>query len=88
MTGIEWADPPPGAPIKYRAEAEAARANPGHWLVLPAGSSYVALVHITSGHLRAFRPAGEFEAVSRMVDGQRRIYIRYIGPTETTGGDA
>lgn len=95
MTEIEWADPPPinstsvGAPIKYRVEADAARANPGRWLVLPASSSnYIAPVCVGNGHLRAFRPAGEFEAVSRMVDGVRRTYVHYIGPTGTPDGDA
>lgn len=86
---IEWVDPVPGKGrkpdrFKYTAEADAARANPGRWLLMPAGS-LVPTTYIEAGNLGAFRPAGSFHATTRMVDGVRRTFVRYIGPTETAG---
>lgn len=34
---------------------------------------------IRNAKLTAYAPAGSFEAVSRTVDGERRVYARFVG---------
>jgi hypothetical protein len=35
--------------------------------------------HIRSGKYRYYQPKGSFEAVYRYIDGNHRVYVRYVG---------
>jgi len=57
--------------------------RPGEWAVVKTNTSAATATQIKQGHLRAFRPIGEWEACTRNVDGSGRaekIYARWIGP--------
>lgn len=83
---IDWQDPPPAAQPKKKYEwaavAEALRENPGRWALVLTDSkpSTVTLVtRIRQGSITAFRPAGHYDATSRVVDGGViRVYARYV----------
>ncbi|WP_328739905.1 hypothetical protein OHA91_22895 [Streptomyces erythrochromogenes] len=60
------------------------RDHPGKWAYIDskgsrasAGSTAYA---IRTGKLRAYAPAGHYEAKARTVDGEFRVYARYCGP--------
>lgn len=60
------------------------KAKPGEWAVIDAGDrsdngKYSLAGNIKKGLQLAFQPAGSFEAVSRKVDGEIRVYARYVG---------
>lgn len=71
----------------YTDEAEELREFPGRWGVLrdpdfdwrnQTQASGVA--HgINTGKYAAFRPAGSFEACTRMVNGEAKLFVRYVG---------
>jgi hypothetical protein len=67
---------------KHAAIAALLRERPGDWariLTLSANNSAAAMAYaITAGKLSAY-PAGAFEAKSRTVDGESRVYARYVG---------
>jgi hypothetical protein len=76
--------------VRYTAEAEEARENPGVWFVFrvwPKNHSKRddATARTISGNLRhgkfaAFRPAGAFDSVSRKTeDGKLKVYIMWLG---------
>jgi hypothetical protein len=83
---IQWEEPPQSQTGggKYDELAEELRRNPGRWAKLGTYDTGQA-ANIRDGRLRAFRPAGAFEAVSRngRTDGEGRrqadIYVRYVG---------
>jgi hypothetical protein len=60
------------------------RDRPGEWAHINTyttpGSAASCAQQINSGRLAAYAPAGSFEAKSRTVDGERRVYARYVGP--------
>jgi hypothetical protein len=71
--------------IRWTEEAAQLRENPKRWAVVytkptPTGAAQMAN-HVRTGTLRAFRPAGSFEAAARGCE----VYVRYIG-AETTDG--
>ncbi|MGS2809488.1 hypothetical protein [Nocardia sp. MW-W600-9] len=74
----------PGRPAAYQEEASGLRDNPGKWgLVLTAATTKSAVAQasaIRTGGLRAFTPAGAFEATNRGSD----VYARFITTTERT----
>ena len=83
-------DPPapelPRRPESRDAFADALRARPGEWALIGAhpvaGSAGQAAYEISRAlGLRnaPFAPAGTFEAQSRAVCGEHRIYVRYVG---------
>ena len=87
MTVIKW-EAPPGSPVRlsnssHLAIAAQLRARPGEWAhILSSGSSTSARTMaygIKAGNRRAWLPAGAFEAVSRTVEGENRVYARYVG---------
>ncbi|MFJ9644988.1 hypothetical protein [Streptomyces sp. NPDC101206] len=59
------------------------RHRPGEWAHIDnkatrasaASTAYL----IRTGGLRAYTPTGHYEATSRTVDGEYRVYARYIG---------
>jgi hypothetical protein len=71
---------------KHFEAAEKLRARPGEWGVVaicstPSSSASLAYL-IRRGGLAAYRPKGAFEAVSRTVDDERRVYARYKADPE------
>jgi hypothetical protein len=72
------------APSRHHMEAAARlRESPGKWAVVKKpGTSLAARAaahQIRSGSIVAYRPAGAYDAVARAVDGEFRVYARYIG---------
>lgn len=55
----------------------------GEWAIVhtPAtrASAYAAAYQIRRGVLANFRPSGTYEAVGRTVDGEYRVYARFVG---------
>lgn len=68
--------------------AKALRANPGQWALVKVGSTAQAARNaahqIRHGRIVAYQPAGQFDATSRTVSGEHRVYVRYVG---AQGGD-
>ena len=75
---------PATAGTKWARIAEQLRSRPGDWAhVLTANSvqgSGSMAYYLRRGGPKAW-PRGAFEAVARKVDGEYRVYARYIGPT-------
>lgn len=85
MSGIVWAEPPLGRHTRafnYGAVADELRRRPKEWAivrVMPnSGRSSVVASEINRGRIAAL-PAGDFEAMARNVDGEYRVYARYVG---------
>lgn len=89
---LRWEEPPPsltaGAkrpeqPVsKWAAIARELAARPGDWAVIFEGRpSYATSLasNIRYGQLTAFAPAGDFDATSRLLNGKRIVYARYLG---------
>ena len=84
---ITWQDPPapangPGSGGSMQQFAEALKENPGEWALDPTGpfKNQPNVSNINGGRLKAFLPAGSFEAVGRKrEDGQSDRYVRYVG---------
>lgn len=72
-----------GRSTKHTAIAAELKARPGEWARIETSTSPNAASsmanHISGARLKAYAPAGSFEAVSRTVDGEYRVYARYVG---------
>lgn len=91
MSGVlRWEGPPPtrhgGGHCERHNLSDAAPelvARPGEWALLllaeSHGTAAAQAAHIRAGRLVAFRPRGSFEATVRDVDGEHRVYVRYVG---------
>lgn len=73
--------PPAGKACQeiYREFTEALRAHPGQWAVYPRRLSSPSVASSTanairSGRVKAFAPAGQFEAAAR----KETVYVRYV----------
>ncbi|TXS35089.1 hypothetical protein [Streptomyces sp. t39] len=68
---------------KHLQAAEAVRARPGEWARIGCYGSRDAAAsvawQIRKGVRSAWRPVGAFQAVSRTVGGEFRVYVRYVG---------
>lgn len=75
----------PGHPApesKYAPIARELRARPGEWALVYVGTKVKATSLANSIRFAsntAFRPAYDFEAVSRTIAGRTRCYARYVG---------
>lgn len=87
---LKWEDPPPsnqGPRGKWGAVAAELKAHPGKWALIAEGIKHASTVSngVKTGKIKAFEPAGEFEATTRSTtpkDGGPRVfdvYARYIG---------
>jgi hypothetical protein len=84
---IRWEDPPPRAGscggYDWCAIVAALRGHPRRWALVAtyAGTQTAAAVagDLRVGGIKAAGPAGCVEAVARTVDGQSRVYARYVG---------
>jgi hypothetical protein len=76
----------PGKRGKHTEAAQELRSRPGEWAIVSVygtgGSSSAMARHIASGYVAAYQPPGAFEATSRTVDGEARVYARYVGGSE------
>jgi hypothetical protein len=89
-TEIRFEDPPPesrgkrGVSKRNRDISEKLRKRQGEWAWVHTSATRGAAAslahHIKVGTSPSFRPAGSFEAISRVVNEQCRVYARYIGP--------
>ncbi len=67
---------------RFADAADQLRAHRGEWAVLlesthPGKGALAG--HIRMGALQAFAPAGDFEAVTRRINGHTVVYARYLG---------
>ena len=81
-----WGEPPNnrrGPSVKHGALAAELKTRPGVWAhaltVGTARSAASTAQAVRSARLSAYAPAGSFDARSRTVSGEYRIYIRYLG---------
>lgn len=90
MSVIRWEEPPPahaenkGVPkhlISHELIAAQLRRRPGEWAVIyESNTPTTAIAHVVKrAQVKAYRPAGSFEAVTRHVRGMNLAYARYIG---------
>lgn len=74
----EWSDPPPHAKAnpRYREIAKTLRERPGEWLKVDTDRSRLSTFvwAIRTGRIAAFRPTGDFEAVTR----EGGVWVRYV----------
>ncbi len=100
---LEWVEGPPpvtraGGKAKggrtYVSESAQLIAKPGQWAILrrdfkSQDQAATLASYIRIGQLAAFSPSGAFEAVSRSVEGEYRVYARYVGGPvyDRYGGD-
>lgn len=84
MTGLRFEELPDrtGYASKWRTISGELRARPGEWAVVAvvgdAGKSGTTAAAVKRG-VYAGMPKGEFEATARTVNGEHRVYARYIG---------
>ncbi|AUG78072.1 hypothetical protein CFP65_3271 [Kitasatospora sp. MMS16-BH015] len=80
---VEFLGPPPVAETKHTRIARALRGRPSEWAVVQRAASIgraaSAAQAIRSARLHAYEPAGAFQAVARTVQGEHRVYARYVG---------
>lgn len=86
MDEIKWEEPPKrqgGTYGKNAQIAEQLRERPETWALVASyahSGSAASIAHqVRRGTLNAYRPRGSFEAVTRTVDGEHRVYARYVG---------
>lgn len=90
MSELLFEEPPARADRhKHHEAADELRKRPGEWAVV-ATYHAMATAHsvaqaIKKARLGAYAPAGAFEAKARTVDGQRRVYARFVGATADDG---
>lgn len=85
MDELEWGDPPRHEGRTYHRHqqiAKSLRDRKGEWAHVTYNSARAA-THAASkanrGGILAYTPAGDFEAVYRQIDGEYRMYIRFLG---------
>ncbi|MGW7435673.1 hypothetical protein [Streptomyces sp. NPDC054849] len=70
------------------AIADQLRTRPGQWAHIDSKGTRASAAStaylVNNGRLGAYAPAGTFEAKSRTVDGEYRVYARYIGTSAAT----
>ncbi len=88
MSAIVRFEEPPGARSgttgrDWNAVAAALKKKPQRWAIVAVCPTAVLAAstaqNIRKGTVAAMRPVGAFEAVSRTVDGEPRVYARYVG---------
>jgi hypothetical protein len=87
---IRWEPPPKRTRavgrMNWQPVADALRAHPGRWALVFETSALDAEQRVTRGiangirtaNLTAFRPAGSFESVTRMVGDRTYVYARCL----------
>lgn len=81
---ITWETPPNtsiGRPARYVHILNTLRNRPNEWarLEVPGLKTQSSLAtSINQGRIKGSEPAGSFEAVTRTVDGETRLYVRSV----------
>lgn len=88
--GLIWDTPPSrGRGVDFSAIAAELRTRKGIWAVIAtypkAATSGSTAWQVNTGRSTAFTPAGSYEAAARTVDGEHRLYARYVGDGEEDG---
>ncbi|MFI6510034.1 hypothetical protein ACIBCT_20715 [Streptosporangium sp. NPDC050855] len=87
---LRWEDPPalrrtgPRPPaLDWPTIAGKLRANPDKWAIVQVEQDRAVAAQtahrIKTGRIKALYPLGQFKAVARTVDGECRVYARYVG---------
>lgn len=87
MSDLRFDGPPPPRRVTpkghHDAVAKQLRAKPRQWAIIGTyahGGSSSAVAHqVRRGLIPSYNPAGTFEAQARNVDGEARVYARYVG---------
>lgn len=85
MSEVRWEQPPPSGNDRYDWAAIGAQlvARPGEWAMVAVarnvGTSSQMAKKIRTSDYHPLAALGRFEAVARTVDGEPRVYARYIG---------
>lgn len=94
MSKFRFEEPPAsqlGRPSSHTEAAKALMERPGEWGMITvcstSGSSSSTARAIRKGVSKTWQPAGDFEAVARKVDGQYRVYARYMPDPERAGDE-
>jgi hypothetical protein len=81
---IRWEAPPvervkPRRIAEWDGVASDLRARPGEWALIAVGVEHTNTAgQINAARIRCFAPAGAFEAQRQLVDGEIRVYARYV----------
>ena len=90
--GIRWEDPPPQrtgrGSGKWQAIVQPLREHPKRWAILACFPTCDQAANIAVSLRSGVRKTGpgRFEFAARTVDGEHRIYGRYLGPDDQDGG--
>jgi hypothetical protein len=87
MSELRFEGPPPvrTASLKGRhiAAAKQLEERPGEWGIVGvyahSGSASAVARQVRAGLIPAYAPPGTFEAKARTVNGEARVYARYVG---------
>lgn len=86
MADVVWEDPPQaavGTYCKHSPIADKLRTRKGEWgrvaVCATATKARVMASSIRRGVSKAYEPRGDFDATHRFVDGEYRVYARYLG---------
>lgn len=88
MSDVRWEDPPAGlrgATYDWAIIGKRLKERPGEWAMVAvcpnsptAGNT---ARYIREGKYRALRALGVYDATARTIQGEARVYARYIGET-------
>lgn len=98
MTELHFEEPPEAPhPLvrtgqgKHWDAAKQLRERPGEYAMVAAYNSRSAAAStaymVRQGLFNAYAPRGAFHAVSRTVEGEFRVYVKYVGEQEQEVGD-
>jgi hypothetical protein len=87
MSTLKFEGPPPtahGTSKGHHADAaRELRERPEEWAIVGvyahSGSAGAVALQVRKGSIAAYEPAGAFEAKARTVNGEARVYARYVG---------
>ncbi len=84
---IRWETPPPAGGDQtgtrqrpWALVAAQLRDRPGQWALIDDHGGNVTLATRIGNGTSWWKPAGAFEATTRMINGRLHVYARYIGP--------
>jgi hypothetical protein len=88
VTDIVFENPPKirrprSGTANHQAITDALRARPGEWgivkVAITASAARAAAFQIRNGMIMAYAPEGAYEAAARDVEGEHRVYARFVG---------
>lgn len=90
---LTWEEPPPArrgnGRVNHADVARKLKARPNEWAIVNtypnSRTSGAVASSIRTGQVTAYLPRGAWEAVSRLVDGEHRVYARYVGGVKDVG---